>query len=141
MKAIIIAYPDQYQICDVHLLVDQSIADHFTEIDSMKRCIVGEEAAMERKQRELFSKATTRHLVLELLYFDNKTGNMFFNWCNPEDSFQHVTHNWKGRLPSPYQRYWLIMNTKFGNVCIPVYILAVLQGIAPNTSSKTWCRY
>jgi hypothetical protein len=58
LKAIIIAYPDQYQICDVHLVVDQSIADHFTEIDSMKWCIVGEEAAMERKQRELFSKAT-----------------------------------------------------------------------------------
>ena len=50
--------------------------------------MAGEEADMERKQHELFSKATTRHLVLELLYC-NKNGIMFFDWCNPEDSFRH----------------------------------------------------
>jgi hypothetical protein len=129
LKAIIIAYPDQYQILDVHL-VDQTIAHLFTEIDSMK-CMAGDEADMERKQRELFSKGTTRHLVLELLYYDNKKGIMYFDWCNPGDSFQYVTHNWNGRLPVAYQRYWLIMNTKFGKICIPVYILALRQGIAP----------
>ena len=72
---------------DVHL-VDQNIANLFTEINSMK-CMAGEEADMERKQCELFSKATTRHLVLELLYYDNKNGIMFFYWCNTEDSFRH----------------------------------------------------
>ena len=80
------AYPYQYQIWDVHL-VDQNIANLFTEINSMK-FMAGEEADMERKQHELFSKATTRHLVLELLYC-NKNGIMFFDWCNPEDSFRH----------------------------------------------------
>ena len=70
------AYPDQYQIWDVHL-VDQNIANLFTEINSMK-FMAGEEADMERKQHELFSKATTRHLVLELLYCDNENGIMFW---------------------------------------------------------------
>jgi hypothetical protein len=70
-------------------------------------------------------------LILELVYFDRSNMIMYFGWCNHKEEFKKVSHNMHGILSCAYQRYWLQIKTKWGKIYIPVYLLALRQGIAP----------
>jgi hypothetical protein len=117
--------PDMWIICDVQL-IDPNAADYFTELDSMQRKEGGE---LEKKQDAF--KHLHEHLILELVYFDKSNMIMYFGWCNHEDVISKVSYNMHELLPHEYQRYWLLIKTKWGKICIPVYLLVLRQGIAP----------
>ena len=117
--------PDMWKIRDVQL-IDPNAADYFTELDSMQRK-EGGEIEMAKKQDAF--KHLHEHLILELVYFDRSNMIMYFGWCNHEEVKSKVSYNMHTRLPE-YQRYWLLIKTKWGKICIPVYLLVLRQGIA-----------
>ena len=119
--------PDMWIICDVQL-IDPNAADYFTELDSMQR---KEGGNIEMKKKQDAFKHLHEHLILELVYFDRSNMIMYFGWCNHKEEFEKVSHNMHGILSCAYQRYWLRIKTKWGKICIPVYLLVLRQGIAP----------
>jgi hypothetical protein len=110
-------------------LIDPNAVEYFTELDSMQ-CKEGDERVMAKKQ-DAFKHLHHEHLILELVYFDRSNMIMYFGWCNHKEEFEKVSHNMHGILSCAYQRYWLRIKTKWGKICIPVYLLVLRQGIAP----------
>jgi hypothetical protein len=82
------------------------------------------------KKQDAF-KHSHEHLILELVYFDRRDMIMYFGWCNHQEVMSKVSYNSHRRLSCAYQRYWLQIKTKWGKICIPVYLLVLRQGIAP----------
>jgi hypothetical protein len=104
-----------WKIRDVQL-IDPNAADYFTELYSMQRK-EGGEIEMAKKQDAF--KHLHEHLILELVYFDRSNMIMYFGWCNHEEVKSNISYNMHTRLPE-YQRYWLLIKTKWGKICITI---------------------
>ena len=108
-------------------LIDPNAVEYFTELDSMQ-CKDGGEIEMKKKQDAF--KHLHACLILELMYFDRNNMIMYFGWCNHKEETEIVSWNLCTQIQE-YQRYWLLIKTKWGKICISVYLLVLRQGIAP----------